>query len=367
MVKPGGVEDTRTVEAAVDCPVFDSPRVRQIAAMFDMQPADRARETFAARFPPLARDWRIGLVVGPSATGKTTLAREAFGGHVYAPQAWPADRAVIDCLHQVPALRAVELFTAVGFGSPPAWLKPYRALSGGERFRCDLARALAGTAPDDVLVFDEFTSLVDRRSARTAAAALARAIRTGQVNCRFVGITCHPDITRWLAPDWVVDTATGSCDWGRLQRPPIRLGLYRCRQNAWRLFARHHYLNKGLNRGSRAWLAAWGRQPVAFCATLPLAGRRLRWRITRLVTLPDYQGLGIGMKLAEAVARMHRQAGLRVSVTASHPSVLAHCRRSRDWRLVAAMRQGSRASGFKRGYCGSTGRAVVSFEYLGSG
>jgi nicotinate (nicotinamide) nucleotide adenylyltransferase len=34
------------------------------------------------------------------------------------------------------------VLTSVGFGSPPAWLRPYDVLSGGERFRCDLARAL---------------------------------------------------------------------------------------------------------------------------------------------------------------------------------------------------------------------------------
>ena len=50
---------------------------------------------------------------------------------------------VVDCFDDVSGRHVVDLFTAVGFGSPPSWVKPYHVLSGGERFRCDLARALA--------------------------------------------------------------------------------------------------------------------------------------------------------------------------------------------------------------------------------
>ena len=49
--------------------------------------------------------------------------------------------------------------------------------------------------------------------------------------------------------------------------------------------------------------ALWEGTPAAFCATLPVIGRRRHWRISRIVTLPDYQGIGIGMRVAEAVGR----------------------------------------------------------------
>ena len=50
---------------------------------------------------------------------------------------------------------------------------------------------------------------------------------------------------------------------------------------------------------------------MAFCATLALIGWKERWRISRVVTLPDYQGIGIGMAMAEAVAELHRGEGHR--------------------------------------------------------
>ena len=76
-----------------------------------------------------------------------------------------------------------------------------------------------------------------------------------------------------------------------------------------------------------------------------LIGRKNRWRISRIVTLPDYQGIGIGMRVAEAVAELHRAEGHRVNVTASHPALIAHCRRSPRWRAVGVRKTGSAQDG----------------------
>ncbi len=129
-------------DVVVSCPVHDSFRVQQVAGMFDVPLAEKATERFCAELPTDLDDWQIGLIVGPSGSGKSTVARHAFGDHLYRESAWPADRAVIDCFDDLPVRTVVELFTAVGFGSPPSWIKPYQVLSCGERFRCDLAKAL---------------------------------------------------------------------------------------------------------------------------------------------------------------------------------------------------------------------------------
>ena len=139
---------------------------------------------------------------------------------------------MVDGLGQRPIKEITRLFTAVGFSSPPSWIKPYSVLSNGEQFRCDLARALAEggrrkaegrrNAADassiippssfrlPLVVFDEFTSVVDRNVARVVSAAIAKGIRSGQIGCRFVAVTCHYDVTEWLEPDWVIDMATAT-------------------------------------------------------------------------------------------------------------------------------------------------------------
>ena len=358
-----------TLTATVTCPIHNSFRVQQVAGMFDVPLSAKAAATFTAEMPEPDEQWQIGLIVGPSASGKTTLARHAFGSHLYAGGDWPRDRAVVDCLGDLPIRQVTGLFTMVGFSSPPSWIKPYHVLSGGERFRCDLARALACTANNEsspLVVFDEFTSAVDRNVARIGSAAVAKGIREGRVPCRFVAVTCHYDVAEWLAPDFVVDMASGECQRRSLRRPAIELEIFRCRRRAWSLFARHHYLSGSLSSRARCHLATWQGAPVAFCATLPLIGRRGHWRISRIVTLPDFQGIGIGMRVAEAVAQLHRDDGVRVNVTASHPALLAHCQRSPRWRLVRMLKSGSAsARRFKGNYRSSAGRAVVSFEFLG--
>jgi hypothetical protein len=414
------------LEIAVTCPVFDSFRVQQLGGMFDVPLARKASALFCVDVPnwllehsrpeldtsatsetrspspslPISSSpprWQIGLIVGPSGSGKSTIARAMFGDRVYRPREWPTNCAVIDGLGPRPIKEITRLFTAVGFSSPPSWIKPYQVLSNGEQFRCDLARALAGEtqrgrsgegetgrqanallqpdlpvssspalpiSPSPPVVFDEFTSVVDRNVARIVSAAVAKGIHSGQIGCRFVAVTCHYDVTEWLAPDWVIDMATNTCTRRCLRRPPIELELFRCRRSAWPLFARHHYLSGELPRYARCYLATWQGAPVAFCATVTLIGQKNRWRISRIVTLPDYQGVGIGLSVAEAVAELHVQQGHRVNVTASHPSLIAHCRRSPQWRAVGVKKIGAHtAQNFIANYRGSPGRAVVSFEY----
>jgi len=386
------------INVEVSCPVFDSFRVKQLAGLFDVPVARRATERFCVDVPELGDAWHVGLIVGPSGSGKSTIARRLFGEAVYHRDPWPEDRAVVDCLGELPIKQITGLLTAVGFSSPPSWIKPYHVLSGGEQFRCDLARALAkrvegrelrverrqgqpsvdnpssptpnpqpSTLDPQLVVFDEFTSVVDRTVARIGSAAIAKAIRSGKIPCRLVAVTCHYDVAEWLEADWVLDMATTTFARRCLRRPTIRLEIVRCRHAAWRLFARHHYLSGSLSKGARCFLAIWQGTPVAFCATLALIGRRGRWRISRLVTLPDFQGVGIGMRVAETVAEIHRAWGHRLNVTASHPALIAHCRRSPRWRAVAVRKTGSRRTErFIHNYHGSAGRAVVSFEFVGS-
>ena len=80
-----------------------------------------------------------------------------------------------------------------------------------------------------LVVFDEFTSVVDRNVAKVCSAAIAKGIRRGHIPCRFVAVTCHYDVAEWLEPDWVLDMATvrarnGGVFGGR----PIELEIHRC-------------------------------------------------------------------------------------------------------------------------------------------
>ena len=109
------------VDVVVDCPVYNSFRVQQVAGMFDMPLGASCREEFNVELPSTEENWQVGLIVGPSGSGKSSVARKVFANELYAASQWPEKKAVIDCFEGIDVRKVIELFTAVGFSSPPAW------------------------------------------------------------------------------------------------------------------------------------------------------------------------------------------------------------------------------------------------------
>lgn len=181
-------------------PVSTSFRVEKIKADFDIRP-ESAQEHFQGEII-LPEKWNVGAIVGGSGTGKSTIAREVFGKDLVSGFSYSA-ASVVDDMPDVGMDKIERAFYAVGFGSVPCWLKPYSALSNGEKMRVDLARAMLES---DFFVFDEFTSVVDRQVAETASIAIQKAVRKEQK--KFVAVSCHFDILPWLQPDWVLNTDT---------------------------------------------------------------------------------------------------------------------------------------------------------------
>ena len=254
------------------------------------------------------------------------------------------------------------MLASVGFGSPPAWLRPYWALSNGEKFRCDLARALLGS--EGLVVFDEFTSVVDRRVAQVGSYAVSKAVRTR--NMRLVAVSCHYDIADWLEPDWVVDMATCQLARGRLHRPEIRVEIRREPPRVWEVFRRHHYLSAAVPQGSKCFVAYIGGCMAAFASVSGVIGQAGLRRLSRIVVLPDFQGVGIASALRDTIAQEYAGRKLRMGITTSHPAMVRSLSASHRWRFVGEKRgrrgqRGWEGGGAMKGYA----RRTLSFKYVG--
>ncbi len=89
------------------------------------------------------------------------------------------------------------------------------------------------------------------------------------------------------------------------------------------------------------------------------------------MTLPDYQGMGIGTALMTWAASHFKNQGKRVSINAAHPAVIRHCeRRPALWRLQSKKITGNKKmtgklATHKRAPVVSQGRPIVSFVYVG--
>lgn len=340
-------------------------RTEKVAGMFDVPISEKLRKQWDVNIPVEDKDWSVGLIVGASGAGKTTIAKRAFGEDRYfSGHKWEAPCFLDDFAENIEIKKITDALSHVGFSSPPSWLLPYSALSNGQKFRCDLARALLET--EGILVFDEFTSVVDRTVAKIGAFAAQKYIRKS--GRQFVAVTCHYDVAEWLEPDWVYDVSTSEFKWGRLRRPDIRVEVERCHYSAWRLFRGHHYLSAELNKASRVYIAFVLGEPAALCAILPFPHPKLKnaYREHRTVVLPDYQGIGLGNRLSEHIGDMLKKEGKSFISTTTHPAMIGHRVKSDKWVLTRKPGRVNKPSADAiKQTAASFSRLTCSFRYVG--
>jgi GNAT superfamily N-acetyltransferase len=79
------------------------------------------------------------------------------------------------------------------------------------------------------------------------------------------------------------------------------------------MFKDHHYLDGNVNKASRCYVGVWNDQVVSFFASITLPSGTLKnaWRGHRNVVLPDFQGMGIGVRFSTAIAQHHIDQGYR--------------------------------------------------------
>ena len=166
-------------------------RVSSIIGKFDLQ-SDEVVERFKGEIN-LSNTWKIGLIVGKSGSGKTTIAKQLFKDCYITKFEYNKSSILDDMPKECSVSEITNAFNSVGFSSPPSWLKPYSVLSNGQKMRVDLARAILEN--NEMFVFDEFTSVVDRNVAKIGSFAIQKAIRKS--NKKFIAVGCHYDVEDW--------------------------------------------------------------------------------------------------------------------------------------------------------------------------
>lgn len=341
-------------------------RTEKVVGMFDVPATQKLRKEWHINMPIEEKEWQVGLIVGASGAGKTTIAKRAFGADAYHQgYDWKSSSLLDDFDAGLSASDITNSLSHVGFSSPPSWLLPYSALSNGQKFRCELARCL--TDARGLIVFDEFTSVVDRNVAKVGSHAVQKAIR--KTKKQFVAVTCHYDVEGWLEPDWVYDVSAASFKWRFDRRPQSTIQIFRCHHSAWRLFAGNHYLSADLNKASTCFILMIGGEPAAFTAVLSFPHPKIKdvWKEHRTVTLPDYQGFGLGNRLSEFVGEWLSKRGKKFRSVTSHPAMIGHRYRSSCWIMDRAPSRVPRPTyegtiGQKKSR--SEGRLTASFEYI---
>ncbi len=189
-------------------PVPRSPRVAAILAQFGMEQISQKcliRDTM----PDLPASG-IVLITGPSGSGKSSALAQLT-------KRYPAARRVEQIILQpqvalidqvAPAgdlAQAARLLTACGIGEPRLWLRKPGEFSDGERFRAQLAVAVAQVETNNEsapLICDEFAANLHRRLARAIAFNLRKLATRRKL--LLILATSQDDVTTDLQPDLVM-------------------------------------------------------------------------------------------------------------------------------------------------------------------
>lgn len=279
-------------------------------------------------------DWQIGVIYGGSGTGKSTLLKN-FG--TIQESNFDNSKSLISNFDWLEPQEAIYLLSSMGLSSVPTWLRPFHTLSNGEQYRASLAYVVGKAQENEVILIDEYTSVVDREVAKAMSNALQKYIR--RTNKKVILASCHFDIMEWLQPDWVYSPNKGRVerpDYLR-QRPSIDLEIFRCRYETWKVFKQHHYLTQELNAAAKCFCFTWNDKPIGFIAILPYPSGTISdaFRVSRLVILPDYQGLSIGIKILNIFGAMYKSIGKSLYIKTSNPSLFNGMKNNQsNWKLV---------------------------------
>ena len=318
----------------------------------------------------------IVLIVGTSGSGKSTILRSL--GDIKTP-AIPADTDVISSFSSPE--RGEELLLACGLRSIPTWFRPPGTLSNGEYHRFEMALAL----DQGIATVDEFTSVVDRDTAKSLALSVRKFYdRRGTTDPLYIA-SCHRDIIEWLDPEYVYDTDLCVLENRRSllrlgTRPELVLTIKSASVDYWRYFSKYHYLDTAISRSAHYYVLLLGDKPIGFHAAIHSTNRDIHsyWRGHRTVVLPEFQGMGIGTQFSDAIADVYVSRGLRYFSKTAHPSFGEHRERSPLWRPTS-MNKKSRVGSYLNkdgtarkmaGYGGTTTvrdayRVCYSHEYIG--
>jgi GNAT superfamily N-acetyltransferase len=89
------------------------------------------------------------------------------------------------------------------------------------------------------------------------------------------------------------------------------------------MFRQYHYLNGSLPSTARCYTAVYQSKPIAFIAVVSIRMKAKYYRVSRLVVLPDYQGIGVGKRLLNFIGELYTsQTKMPFYILTSNPQII---------------------------------------------
>ena len=135
------------------------------------------------------------------------------------------------------------------------------------------------------------------------------------------------------------------------------------------MFRKYHYLNHDLNNTAQCYGLFDGENIIGFCAVLhfPHPNNAKLKHCHRLVILPDYQGIGLGIKFLSEVAKLYAKQGFDFSITTSARNLMQGLNRRKEWICSNYGNSKSYSQNYNRiGNASSHKRTTATFFWKGA-
>jgi ABC-type lipoprotein export system ATPase subunit len=182
-------------------PTILTERTKEVAEAFGLGTDQTRQFTLYDNVNIRIRPTDVVLITGDSGSGKSALLKAIksdLGTEAADTKdiAINPDQPIIETLGKN-TTEAIELLSQVGLNDAFIFLRPYSQLSDGQKHRYQTARLIASGKP--FWLIDEFTSTLDRDTAKILAFNLQKAAR--KHGKAVIAATTHRDIFRDLAPN----------------------------------------------------------------------------------------------------------------------------------------------------------------------
>jgi len=127
----------------------------------------------------------------------------------------------------------------------------------------------------------------------------------------------------------------------QFSKPEIELGFRTDEKHLWERFHPYHYMTANQDakdsfpRGAKMYTVYWIKEQeeilVACIGVLFQIAKVPAKRITRAVVLPEYQGLGFGSRIINAISEYYTNHGFRIYLSTYHPRLGEYMTHSRKW------------------------------------
>jgi energy-coupling factor transporter ATP-binding protein EcfA2 len=319
------------------------------------------------------KDYNIGVIYGASGSGKTTLAKNIFGNEIFDTPL----RYDIPIINQFEESYTYEecasMLSGIGLNSVPCWVRPVNTLSNGQKARAEAA--LLMSLNKDIIVIDEWTSVVDRNVAKAMSHTIQKYAR--KKNKKIILLSCHYDVIEWLNPDWLIDCnkqefiERTNPDFFFNERDKIQFNIKAIGNHSWKYFSKYHYLSDKLPGGKNYYFGLFiGDNQIGFqCFSnyVPqVKGKKLIYHSNRTVIHPDYQGFGLGIKLINITSKyMMENYGYKIMAKFSALPVYKSMIKEKEWKYLGAKRlMGTMQSGKIVRKTGYRDKGIKTFHFV---